>query len=218
MAKDPAYLFYSDNFLSGTMFLTNEQTGKYIRLLCAQHLTGHLLEKDMLKICGSHDEDVWSKFEKDDEGKYYNVRLELEISKRKLFSESRSNNRKGKVSKKETSKKKKSLSHDEDMEDENEIGNRIKKRYGVNKNILLTDPEIERLKTEFPIEWQLAIDKLSNWGKEKAKSFKDLTDHNLTIRRWVIKAVREDLEKGVKPKAGTELKTDTEIANSFEGW
>lgn len=95
--KDPAFLFYSDNFLSGTMFFTDEQTGKYIRLLCAQHLTGHLEEKHMIFICKGRDEDIFSKFVKDSDGKYYNERLELEINKRLKYSESRSNNKKGKV-------------------------------------------------------------------------------------------------------------------------
>ncbi len=96
MSKDPAFLFYGDNFMSGTMFLSDDQVGKYIRLICAQHLTGHIHEKDMLKICKTHDIDIWSKFTKDQDGKYYNLRLEQEIMKRKAFSESRSHNRKGK--------------------------------------------------------------------------------------------------------------------------
>jgi len=94
--KDPAFLFYSDNFLSGTMFFTDEQTGKYIRLLCAQHLTGHLKENHMIFICKSFDKDIWDKFIKDEQGLYYNERLELEIIKRRNYSESRSNNKKGK--------------------------------------------------------------------------------------------------------------------------
>jgi uncharacterized protein YdaU (DUF1376 family) len=133
MAKDPAYLFYSDNFLSGTMFLSDEQIGKYIRLLCAQHLTGHLHEKDMIKICKTKDEDIWKKFNVDSVGLYYNERLELEINKRKKFTESRSNNRLGKVKTKKTTPKKKSKSYDPHMEDEDEIENEdinnIKKVY-----------------------------------------------------------------------------------------
>lgn len=93
--KDPAFLFYSSDFLTGTMTMTNEQVGKYIRLLCMQHQKGHLLEKDMLKICNTYDEDVYEKFIKDDDGKFYSKRLETEISKRKSYSESRRNNRLG---------------------------------------------------------------------------------------------------------------------------
>ena len=35
--KDPAFLFYSSDFLSGTMLMTDEEIGQYIKLLCLQH-------------------------------------------------------------------------------------------------------------------------------------------------------------------------------------
>lgn len=87
MTKDPAFLFYTKDFISGTMFLTDEQVGKYIRLLCAQHEHGHLTEKQILMICKRWDDDIMLKFKQDDEGKYYNLRLELESGKRKKHSE-----------------------------------------------------------------------------------------------------------------------------------
>lgn len=90
---DPAFLFYSDNFMTGTIFFSNSQTGKYIRLLCAQHLTGHLSEQDMLKICGTYDKAIYSKFVRDSDGLFYNERLESEIIKRKAYTESRKKNR-----------------------------------------------------------------------------------------------------------------------------
>lgn len=132
MAKDPAFLFYSDNFQSGTQFFSDEQTGKYIRLLCAQHLHGHLQEKHMLMICKSYDKDIWDKFIKDADGKYFQHRLELEISRRKMYSESRSSNRKGHFKKKnkQTKRKNISLSYDNHMGDGNEIENEVlKKKY-----------------------------------------------------------------------------------------
>lgn len=87
--RDPAFNFYSDNFLSGTMFFSDEQVGKYIRLLCAQHQTGHLSEKQMLYICKTYDEDIWKKFTKDENGLFYNDRLQVEIEKRNKYCESR---------------------------------------------------------------------------------------------------------------------------------
>jgi hypothetical protein len=96
MSKDPAFLFYSSDFLTGTMFMDNDQVGKFIRLMCAQHQKGRLTKKDMLKICVTHDEDIFSKFAVDEAGLYYNERLEEEVTKRKAYSESRRNNRKKK--------------------------------------------------------------------------------------------------------------------------
>lgn len=94
--KDPAFLFYSSDFLSGTMLMTDEEIGQYIKLLCLQHQKGHLKEKDILNICKTYNEDIFSKFKKDEEGNYYNERLEYEANKRKAYSESRRNNRKKK--------------------------------------------------------------------------------------------------------------------------
>lgn len=94
--KDPAFLFYSSDFLSGTMLMTDEEIGQYIKLLCLQHQKGHLKEKDMLNICKIYNEDIFSKFKKDEDGNYYNERLEYEANKRKAYSESRRNNRKKK--------------------------------------------------------------------------------------------------------------------------
>jgi hypothetical protein len=120
MSKDPAFLFYSSDFLTGTMFMDNEQVGKFIRLMCAQHQKGRLTEKDMLKICGTHDEDIFEKFALDGAGLYYNERLEQEVEKRKAYSESRRNNRKKKEDMIDTS-----LSYVPHMENENENENII---------------------------------------------------------------------------------------------
>lgn len=93
MAKDPAFLFYTGDFSTGTQFFSDEQLGKYMRLLMAQHQLGHLEEKHMIQICKTYDKDVFSKFKKDEDGLYYNERLDTEIVKRKNYSKSRSENR-----------------------------------------------------------------------------------------------------------------------------
>lgn len=90
--KDPAFLFYSSDFLTGTMLMSDEQVGRYIRLMCLQHQTGHLSENDMLKVCVEKDEKIFSKFVVDRQGFYYNKRLEDEILKRKEYSKSRKEN------------------------------------------------------------------------------------------------------------------------------
>ena len=127
MSKDPAFLFYTSDFLTGTMTMTNEQVGKYIRLLCFQHQKGDLSEKDMLFICGSYDEEIFAKFEKIGE-KFRNKRLFEEVEKRKKYSESRRNNRLKKEEPKEEIKEdmlNTSLSYVQHMENENENENII---------------------------------------------------------------------------------------------
>ena len=95
MAKDPAFLFYSSDFLTGTMFMSNEDIGIYIKLLCVQHQNGVIYQKDMSKICIGHTE-VMQKFQVDEKGNFFNARLREEIQKRLKYSESRRNNRNSK--------------------------------------------------------------------------------------------------------------------------
>lgn len=45
--KDPAVLFYTSDFLSGVTFLSMEQRGQYITLLCTQHQHGSIPENQL---------------------------------------------------------------------------------------------------------------------------------------------------------------------------
>jgi uncharacterized protein YdaU (DUF1376 family) len=141
MAKDPAFLFYPNDFDSATKFFTDQQVGIYLRLLIAQFQHGRLSEKQVLFISKTYDQDVMKKFCKDENGNFYSERLEFEIVKRKNFSESRRNNR----------IKKTSASSDKDMsphmENENENENRKKE-----------------IKIEMPF---VSVDFISVWGKWK---------------------------------------------------
>ena len=91
MSKDPAVLLYTSDFLSGTYTMTDEQVGRYIRLLCLQHQKGKLTEKDMQSICKGYDSDVYEKFDLVD-GFYINKRMYEEAQKRSKFTESRRKN------------------------------------------------------------------------------------------------------------------------------
>lgn len=92
MAKDPAFLFYSSDFLNGVADLTMEERGQFITLLCLQHQKGRLTDKTIRLCLGSVSVDVFSKFTKDKQGNFYNERLSEEIEKRIQFTESRRNN------------------------------------------------------------------------------------------------------------------------------
>ena len=146
MAKDPAFLFYSNDFLSGTFTMSDEQVGKYIRLLCLQHQKYELSEKDMLNICKSYDEDIYCKFTVI-AGKYFNERLRNEAERRKAYSLSRKENREStknslKIKKEQKNGKTVSKSYVKHMETETETENRTKdkdKRAG--KKILFSETE-----------------------------------------------------------------------------
>ena len=100
--KNPAVLFYTSDFLSATLLMNDIQVGRYIKLLCLQHQQGHLTEEDMLCICGgNYDKKVFEKFKQDENGLYYNERMDIEIKKRQAYSESRANNRKKEIQEKD---------------------------------------------------------------------------------------------------------------------
>ena len=182
MSKDPAFLFYSSDFLTGTMFLTNEQIGIFIRLLCVQHQKGRLREKDMLKICKTYDEDVFEMFTKDDENLFYNERLEAEVNKRKAYSESRRNNRKNKT----TPLKNTSLTYVKHMENENENENVIINRNRNKRNIPTEEEFLEyatviykQLEKDFePFKFPL-LAKYTTWIDNGWKN-----GHNKPIKNW----------------------------------
>jgi hypothetical protein len=96
MSHDPAFLFYPNDWLGGTMGMTAEEKGAYIDLLVFQfNNKGHFTEgqaKQVLSICFAS---VWqvvkNKFKTEGENSefLYNERLREEIEKRQAFSESR---------------------------------------------------------------------------------------------------------------------------------
>ena len=96
MAKDPAVLFYTSDFLSGTITMNYELRGKYITLLCIQHQQSFLTDEDFESILTENDKRVKDKFEKQSDGTYVNLKLKTESERRKSYTESRRNNRKGK--------------------------------------------------------------------------------------------------------------------------
>ncbi len=93
MSKDPAFLLYSSDFISGVADLTMEERGQYITLLCLQHQKGHLTEKAVKLALGIRtlDEipDLLQKFAIDESGLFYNKRMDEEIQKRAAVSKAR---------------------------------------------------------------------------------------------------------------------------------
>lgn len=100
MAKDPAFLFYPGDWLGGTIGMTFEEKGAYIELLVLQFNRGHMTEDMIGHVLGQRFGQIWlkleDKFQKDENGMYFNARLDEEKEKRKKFVISRVNNKTGK--------------------------------------------------------------------------------------------------------------------------
>ena len=95
MGKDPAFLFYPNDYLGGTMGMTFEEKGAYMELLMCQFNRGHMTSHMIGQTIGQLWLKVQDKFIKDENGLYYNERLEVEKLKRIEFTKSRNNNLKG---------------------------------------------------------------------------------------------------------------------------
>ena len=80
--KDPAVLFYTSDFLSGCALMDMRERGQYITLLCLQRERGHMTMQEITRAVKKPSDEVMSKFRQDEEGKYYNHRMEQEIEKR----------------------------------------------------------------------------------------------------------------------------------------
>ena len=202
--KDPAFLFYSSDFLSGTMLMTDEEIGQYIKLLCLQHQKGHLKEKDMLNICKTYNEDIFSKFIKDEEGNYYNERLEYEANKRKAYSESRRNNRKKKEETKPYEEDMKNIcnSYEEHMGNENIniINNKDNRKRGSKGKkeeekihfaefVSMTNAEYDKLVSTYGKDFaDQCINSLDNYKGSTGKKYK--SDYR-AILSWVIDKVKQ---------------------------
>ena len=110
MSKDPAFLMYSNDFLTGVAELTMEERGQFITLLCLQHQKGAVSEKLMRLQChGIPSADVLNKFRIDKNGNYFNERVESEREKRKKHSEKQRANAMARWDKKKNNNNKTSL-------------------------------------------------------------------------------------------------------------
>lgn len=70
-------------------------------------------------------------------------------------------------------------------------------KYGEYKNVFLSDEELEKLKTEFPSDWQSKIENLSEYIASSGKSYKN---HLATIRKWA----KADADKKATEKKQSE--------------
>jgi hypothetical protein len=201
MGSNPAVLFYTSDWLSGTLLFNYEQKGQYIDLLCIQHqiYPQHIPKDRMMIVCLSYDNPVFKKFVTDGDGNYYNERMEIEIKKRISFCESRkyaSNTR--------NTKKDHTIHHtidhtvhriDNDID--NDLDTRIKEEGMQGEKSMV--PEKPQAKTIPPkIEWikaycderrngidaQAFFDHYETRGWVPKGSTKQMKDWQAAIRTW----------------------------------
>lgn len=72
-------------------------------------------------------------------------------------------------------------------------------KHGEYQNVLLSDDDLEKLKAEFPADWDQRIQRLSEYMASSGKSYKN---HLATIRNWARR------DKPAAKSAGGEDMTD----------
>lgn len=86
MFNYPCMPFYPSEFLMEVTFLSDEQLGRYIKLLCYNHVFGRLDEEKIRSICHEGDDKILALFKRDEDGLFYHQRLEYENEKREAYS------------------------------------------------------------------------------------------------------------------------------------
>ncbi len=91
--KDPAVLWYWNDWHGGTVTFTRHLKGCYMDLLYAQFNNGHLSLEEIRTVLGtdfSHWDTLRKKFAQDAAGKFFNEKLDQVKADRKAFSEEQS--------------------------------------------------------------------------------------------------------------------------------
>jgi uncharacterized phage protein (TIGR02220 family) len=149
MSTDPAFLFFPNDYLGGTMGFSCEQHGAYLLLLIYQFNNGPFSPEKAATIVGALlFESIRHKFVEKD-GCICNARLMQEIEKRKEFSDSRRENaQKGWKNRKNNKKNMQvhSICNDSAMHMGNGNGNRNEDRIedeNIGKKVQKENPIVE---------------------------------------------------------------------------
>jgi hypothetical protein len=179
MGKDPAFLFYYQDFLVGSDHMSLEQVGGYIKCLCHQAARYTIKESHMRNLVGSQDNFIVirEKFILDTNKELFNPRLREEMEKRKKFTQSRLNN----LHKGDRMGKHMGAHVENENEDEIVIKNKDKNK------VVFTPPGPEEIKA-YCQEARIAIDvpkfidfyQSKGWMVGKTK----MRDWKASVRNW----------------------------------
>lgn len=85
----------------------------------------------------------------------------------------------------------------------------VRHEYGEYKNVLLTDTDFDKLKNEFPKDWQERLNNLSEYMESSGKHYKN---HLATIRNWA----RRDNNKVTAGSNGRRSFESSTVNDSFD--
>lgn len=98
------------------------------------------------------------------------------------------------------------LDKDKIRKEEDKKENRdIRHKYGTYSNVLLSDKQMEKLKAEFPTDWEERIERVSEYCASTGKSYKDFL---ATIRSWARKDIKEEKKTNKQAFRGSQDMSD----------
>jgi uncharacterized protein YdaU (DUF1376 family) len=202
MGKDPAFLFYPNDWLGGTLGMSFEEKGAYMELLMLQFNRGHMTPDMIAQTAGRLWDKLKDKFAVDEEGKYYNRRLEYEIKRRRAYCLSRENNKEGKNQySKRGHMTSRTAGHMENRnENETETkADKEKKGFGEEKGFVPPTPEEVRAYCE---ERNNGIDAKRFWDYYAAAGWTD--SKGAKVKNWKQRVITWERRQERAPPPGTE--------------
>lgn len=214
MAKDPAFLFYPNDWIGGTLGMTFEEKGAYMELLMTQFNRGHMSGHMIGQVVGQSWDKIKDKFVKDEKGLWYNTRLEEEKMKRQKFTKSRNNNSSGKnqhtknknkIDEKEGGHMTNHMTGHMEDEDYNTINNKIKEQKEISNGTWIDEKKYFQNDQNYQLgictTYKLKKEEVDSYIKEfldmlelnqDYKSCKELRRH---FTNWVKKKITAALPK-----------------------
>lgn len=203
MAKDPAFLFYPGDYITGTMGMSFEEKGAYIELLMVQFSRGHMTTRMIGQTVGQLWGQIEEKFVQDADGLWFNVRLDEEKQKRKDFTASRRNNISGKNQYSKKSGHMIAHMEDENKDKDSEESNNKKVKIPTLIEFLMygdilcqrTSRNFNSLKFALEVKYQTWVDDawkdgnnnpITNWKNKLGNTFphlKPIVNHGKGSRR-----------------------------------
>ena len=213
--KSPAFQFYAQDFLTGVMYLTNEEVGIYIKMLAKQWTDGKIPKKRLGLFVGydwvNLSEEIKEKFT--DKGEYViNERLEVEREKKSNFLKKQSENgKKGGRPLKSSKLKNPNDSQINPLEEEDEI--EIEEEYDNIKIKKVEKSKLIEKHGKLGYEWM--IGKLSNYKLSSGKKYK--SDYG-AINSWVVKELKKDVSTNNQEQKVVGRQTLSTIEQNTKGW
>ena len=199
--KAPSFQFYAQDFLTGVIYLTNEEIGIYIKMLAKQWTDGSIPKKRLGFLVGYE----WENFSDELKSKFVdmgetliNKRLEIERDKKiKFLEKQKRNGEKGGRPPKSLNPNNPNKSQKKPLEEEYEE----EEEY---RNIIIKKVEKQKLIEKYGVDGYLfCIDKLSNYKLSTGREYK--SDYG-AINSWVVKEWKKEKKPAQKENAGEILK------------